>query len=130
MFKTLRVSNINSNYYDNIDERYTTSNDLTEGAPQWRIWDGADWAAPDPPITGCLAPDRWHRFALSGRIVKGSVRYDKLVVDGRQHGLAASFSQVRDSSNARLAVAVQADGNATSTPYRFWIDRVRLALGR
>ena len=29
MFKTLRVSNINSNYYDNIDERYTTSNDLT-----------------------------------------------------------------------------------------------------
>ena len=29
MFKTLRVSNINSNYYDNTDERYTTSNDLT-----------------------------------------------------------------------------------------------------
>ena len=32
MFKTLRVSNINSNYYDNIDERYTTSNDLTVAA--------------------------------------------------------------------------------------------------
>ncbi len=29
MFKTLRVSNINSNYYDKTDERYTTSNDLT-----------------------------------------------------------------------------------------------------
>ena len=32
MFKTLRVSNINSNYYDNTDERYTTSNDLTTPA--------------------------------------------------------------------------------------------------
>ncbi|MDX6718527.1 MAG: hypothetical protein QOJ63_781, partial [Solirubrobacteraceae bacterium] len=29
LFKTLRVSNSNSNYYDNTDERYTTSNDLT-----------------------------------------------------------------------------------------------------
>ena len=32
LFKTLRVSNSNSNYYDNIDERYTTSYDLTMGA--------------------------------------------------------------------------------------------------
>ena len=31
LFKTLRVSNSNSNYYDNTDERYTTSYDLTSG---------------------------------------------------------------------------------------------------
>jgi len=32
LFKTLRVSNSNSNYYDNTDERYTTSDDLTSTA--------------------------------------------------------------------------------------------------
>ena len=37
MFETLRVSNINSNYYDNIDERYTTSNDLTSAGASARL---------------------------------------------------------------------------------------------
>jgi hypothetical protein len=38
LFKTLRVSNSNGNYYyyDNTDERYTTSNDLTAGPTDLR----------------------------------------------------------------------------------------------
>jgi hypothetical protein len=45
MFNTLRVSNINSNYYDNTDERYTTSNDLTFAVPD------APLPEPEVPIS-------------------------------------------------------------------------------
>jgi hypothetical protein len=52
MFKTLRVSNINSNYYDNTDERYTTSHDLTGQGP------GQDltWRGLGAPLAGRAGP--------------------------------------------------------------------------
>ncbi len=100
------------------------------GAPRWRLWDGSDWVASQPSIEQCLAPDRWHHLTLDGRITGQRVRYDAITVDGRRTALMASFAQVTDRSEPRIAVGVQADGNATSTPYRFWIDRVGLRAGR
>ena len=65
MFKTLRVSNINSNYYDNTDERYTTSNDLTLAAAD-AFWPDAE--APWRPYVLVAIQDK----DLDGR----NARYD------------------------------------------------------
>ena len=54
MFKTLRVSNINSNYYNKTDERYTTSDDLTRQRVSVMSVGAASDGLPIPNTIGVL----------------------------------------------------------------------------
>jgi hypothetical protein len=85
LFKTLRVSNSNSNYYDNTDERYTTSNDLTRLIAD-RAYAGARLTAKAALISAVPARpgDRWHTRGLrtSGVPLLSATARRRLVIQG------------------------------------------------
>lgn len=103
---------------------------IGDGAPQWRYWtpgQAEPWQPIVPPIQQCLEPNRWHTIALSGSIVGQQVQYDRLIIDAQEYplNLTAPVAPTPGEPD-RLAVAVQLDGNANTTPYDLVIDQVRL----
>jgi hypothetical protein len=96
------------------------------GAPQWRYWDPHQ---PEPwiglGVPGALSAREWHALTLEGAIVNGQVRYTQFSIDQQTHRIdqAVAPSPALGEPD-RLAVAVQADGNAKLDPYDLFIDQV------
>jgi len=100
------------------------------GAPQWRYWDPnkiEKWIAMTPPITECLAGEKWHTLTISGSIRENNVYYERFEIDHRFHEIGISVDPAAVSGEEdKLAVAIQLDGNAYQTPYSIYIDHVVL----
>jgi hypothetical protein len=97
-----------------------------DNAPQWRYWDPYK---PEPwvgmGIPGTLEPRVWHALTLEGAILNGQIHYTQFSIDQQTHRIdqaVAPFSVPGEPD--RLAVAVQADGNALLDPYDLFIDQV------
>jgi hypothetical protein len=96
------------------------------GAPQWRYWDPHK---PEPwvglGIPGALAPRAWHVLTLEGAILNGQVHYTQFSIDQQTHRIDQAVAPFPTPGEPdRLAVAVQADGNAVLDPYDLFIDQV------
>jgi hypothetical protein len=100
-----------------------------DGAPQWRYWDPHK---PEPwvgmSLPGALERGVWHALTLEGTILNGQVYYTRFSIDQQTHRIDRAVAAVPASGEPdRLAVAVQADGNAVLDPYDLFIDQVNFA---
>jgi uncharacterized repeat protein (TIGR01451 family) len=97
------------------------------GAPQWRYWDGYHWVPPIPPITQCLQAGQWHTLELEGEVVGQQVHYQRFTIDDDSYVIDVTTSPISTPGEPdRLAIAVQLDGNSEESPYEVFVDKVCL----
>jgi hypothetical protein len=97
---------------------------------QWRWWDPHPapgvWRPFQPALDACLDANRWYDLELRGHLARGGVRYDSLTVDGTLHPMGYTADPAGQPGD-KLAVAVQLDGNHSTSPYTLVVDRLDLS---
>jgi hypothetical protein len=107
-----------------------------DGAPQWRYWDGSRsgderWVPINSNTNYCLTAEQWHTLALEGDIVDEQIHYKSFSIDNFTYNLDLMVSPVSTpNEDDRLAVAVQVDGNESQSPYDLFIDNVNFIVQR
>jgi hypothetical protein len=98
---------------------------IGSGAPQWRLWGGANsgvkWKPIGIPATNINAGS-WYTLTIDGNIINGQVHYLDFIIHGTKYSLTQYTFPPDTSSGPGLVAAVQADGNASATPYHVYID--------
>ena len=103
------------------------------GAPQWRYWDPSRpaaerWVTMPTSVAQELSAGEFHFLTIRGEIRNGNSRYRSFLIDGAEYHLDLEAPPDPAPGVAdKLAVAVQLDGNADTTPYDVYLDRVSLA---
>jgi hypothetical protein len=76
-------------------------------------------------MPGGLSHDDWHTMVLEGRLRKGNVCYENLVIDGVTNPVNAAVGPVAvGREEDRLAIGVQLDANANGDAYDVVVDNV------
>ncbi|HLX48682.1 MAG TPA: hypothetical protein VKS82_10145 [Streptosporangiaceae bacterium] len=95
------------------------------GAPQWRIWGGADSGVKWKSIgisDNNINPGTWYTLTIDGNIIGGQVHYLDFIIHGTTHSLTQYTFPPDSSSGPGLVAAVQVDGDSHADPYHLYID--------
>jgi hypothetical protein len=98
-----------------------------KGSHKWDVWDGGkgQWVPTSAPCTQWPA-NSWVHIIWSVQRFGDNVRYLSVSVNGKSYPLNLQLSRQPSWAGSDIDVAVQLDGDANQTPYKVWVDSVKL----